>query len=269
MKYTFIAQTDTGRVRDNNEDAVAFDEATRLCVLADGMGGYNAGEVASTMAADLILEDLSRWLARPAQAAVALDIRAAIDDAVDGANQAILEASLANPDWAGMGTTLVVGVFQENRLLLAHIGDSRCYRLRRGRLRQLTKDHTLLQEQLDAGLLTPKQAKTSPHRNLLTRALGVEPTMHAELTEQEVQPGDVYLMCSDGLTDMVGGAEIAKLLGLKIPLEQRAQRLIQAANAYGGRDNITVLLVKVEANQSESSLVTRWLKKLKYLKHNQ
>lgn len=268
MKYSFVAQTDKGRLRDNNEDAVAFDEATRLCVLADGMGGYNAGEVASSMATDLIVADMSLWLAEPAPGGVALNIRTAIDDAVNRANQAVFEAAHVNPDWAGMGTTLVMGIFKADRLLLGHIGDSRCYCLRRGRLRQLTKDHTLLQEQLDAGLLTLKQAQTSVHRNLLTRALGVEAQMYAELNEYEVLPGDVYLLCSDGLTDMVGSAEIAKLLGLKISLEQRAQRLIEAANGHGGRDNITVLLVKVEANPGASGMVTRWLRKLKHFNHN-
>jgi PPM family protein phosphatase len=268
VKYSFVAQTDKGRVRDNNEDAVAFDEATRLCVLADGMGGYNAGEVASGMATDLILADMSRWLAESAQNVAASNIRSAIDDAIDRSNQAIFEAAHVNPDWSGMGTTLVVGVFHANRLILGHIGDSRCYCLRRGRLRQLTKDHTLLQEQLDAGLLTPRQAQISMHRNLLTRALGVETRMYAELNEYEVLPGDVYMLCSDGLTDMVGGAEIAKLMGLKIPLPHRAKRLIQAANAHGGRDNITVLLAKVEATEGESGLVTRWWKKLKYFHHN-
>jgi protein phosphatase len=268
VKYSFVAQTDAGRVRDNNEDAAAFDEATQLCVLADGMGGYNAGEVASGMAIDLILTSLRHWLAEHEKSGVVLDIRVALDDAVNQANQAILEAAHANPEWAGMGTTLVVAVFKADRLLLGHIGDSRCYCLRRGRLRQLTKDHTLLQEQLDAGLLSLKQAKTSAHRNLLTRALGVEAQMHADLTEHAVLPGDVYLLCSDGLTDMVGGTEIAKLMGSKIPLAQRAQRLIQAANARGGRDNVTVLLVKVEEMPGDSGLVTRWLRKLRPFKHN-
>lgn len=268
MIYHFCSQTDPGLIRKNNEDSVAFDESTGLVVLADGMGGYNAGEVASGMATDLILGDMSRWLAEPDQSSAVLDLRAAIDGAIEQANQAIFEAAHVNPEWAGMGTTLVVGVFRADRLLLGHIGDSRCYCLRRGRLRQLTKDHTLLQEQLDAGLLTPKQARTSAHRNLLTRALGVEAWMHAELTEHEVLSGDVYLLCSDGLTDMVGGVEIAKLLDLKVPLEQRVQQLIRAANAHGGRDNITVLLVKVDEVPGDSGLVTRWLRKLRPIKHN-
>lgn len=262
MKFTFTSQTDPGRVRDNNEDAVAFDESTRLCVLADGMGGYNAGEVASAMAIDLIVRDISRWLAEADIAGVKLNIRQAIADAVDEANQAILVAAQDKPDWAGMGTTLVVGLFKAGRLFLGHIGDSRCYRLRRGRLRQLTKDHTLLQEQLDAGLLSPMQAQTATHRNLLTRALGVQTQIYAEITEHEVVPGDMYLLCSDGLTDMVGLKEIAKLLGLNLPLAQRAERLIQAANAHGGRDNVTVLLINVEAMPGESGLVTRWFSTL-------
>lgn len=268
MKYTFSAQTDAGRVRDNNEDAVAFDQATHLCVLADGMGGYNAGEVASSMATELIVSDMTRWLAEPDHGGVKLNIRTAIADAVDQANHAVFVAAHGNPEWAGMGTTLVVGVFKADRLFLGHIGDSRCYRLRRGRLRQLTNDHTLLQEQLDAGLLSPKQAQTSTHRNLLTRALGVQAQIYTEMGEHEVVPGDLYLLCSDGLTDMVGDAEITKLLGLKLPLAQRAQGLIQAANAHGGRDNITVLLVKVEATPGESGLVTRWFRRLNYFNHN-
>jgi len=268
VKYAFFAETDAGRVRDNNEDAVAFDEATQLCVLADGMGGYNAGEVASSMATDRILGDLSRWLAESARGGAVLDIRTAMNATVEQANQSIVEAAHANPEWAGMGTTLVVGVFRADHLWLGHIGDSRCYRFRRGHLRQLTKDHTLLQEQLDAGLLTPKEANALTPRNLLTRALGVETQVVAELTEHEVRPGDVYLLCSDGLTDMVGDTEITKLLSLKLPLAQRAHRLIQAANAQGGRDNITVLLIKVDAEPGEPGLVTRWLKKLSAFNHN-
>lgn len=263
MKYSFFAQTDTGRVRDNNEDAVAFDEATGLVVLADGMGGYSAGEVASAMATDLILTDLRRWLTENGQGAGGLALRAAMDEAIDQANQAIFEAAHINPNWAGMGTTLVVGVFQADRLWIGHIGDSRCYCLRRGRLRQLTNDHTLLQEHLDAGLLTPKQAQTSKHRNLLTRALGVAVPMYAEVNEHEIVGGDQYLICSDGLTDMVGVAEITKILRSNLNLEQRTQRLIQAAIANGGRDNVTVLLVNVESAPGESGMVTRWLSKLR------
>jgi PPM family protein phosphatase len=268
VKYSFFAQSDAGRVRTNNEDVAAFHEATRLCVLADGMGGYNAGEVASEMATEVIMGDMSGWLAEPDHGGMALNIRTAICDAVDQANQAVFEAAHDNPEWAGMGTTLVVSVFKADRLWLGHIGDSRGYRLRRGRLRQLTNDHTLLQEQLDANFLTPEQAQNSQHRNLLTRALGVEPKIYAEINEYEVVPGDLYLLCSDGLSDMVAAKEISKILGLKLTLEERAQRLIQAANAHGGRDNITVLLAKVEATPGESGMVTRWWRKFKHFNHN-
>jgi PPM family protein phosphatase len=262
VKYSFCAHTDTGRIRENNEDSVAFDKATQLCVLADGMGGYNAGEVASSIAVDLILREMSSCLAGMGPQATAMEIRTVMDQSVDRANQAIFEAAHLNPQWAGMGTTLVVAVFHADRLCLGHIGDSRCYRIRRGHLRQLTRDHTLLQEQLDSGFLTSKQAQNSTNRNLLTRALGVEARMYAEVTEHEVVSGDLYLLCSDGLTDVVSGTEITQLLRLKIPLYQRAQRLIQAANAKGGRDNITVLLVNAETVPEESGLVARWLRKL-------
>ncbi len=268
MKFTFASQTDSGRVRENNEDAVAFDEATQLCVLADGMGGYNAGEVASGMAVDLVLSDFRCRLAEINAAGIKTHISQAIEKSVEEANQKVFMAALNNPAYAGMGTTLVVGLFKEDRLFLGHIGDSRCYRLRRNRISQLTRDHTLLQEQLDGGLLTLKQAKASPHRNLLTRALGVQSQIVTEMSEHKVEPGDVYLMCSDGLTDMVGPGKIEKLLGLKISPNQRAQRLIQAANENGGRDNITVLLINVEATSPRTGLVTRLLKKMRLITHN-
>jgi protein phosphatase len=147
-----------------------------------------------------------------------------------------------------MGTTLVVGVFREDWLLLGHIGDSRCYRWRRGELTQLTRDHSLLQEQIDAGLLTPQQAASSMNKNLVTRALGVESTVALEVTEHLVETGDLYLMCSDGLSDMVSDAITAGLLAQPVSLAVRARSLVDAANAQGGRDNITVLLVEAEAS---------------------
>ncbi len=248
MIYKFCTATDTGLIRANNEDAAAFDPLVGLVVLADGMGGYNAGEVASSMATTHITDDLGRWLAATGDAAERRDIRRALEICVDNANASIFKAAQANAQLAGMGTTLVVGVFREDWLLLGHIGDSRCYRWRRGELMQLTRDHSLLQEQIDAGLLTPQQAAISVNKNLVTRALGVESAVALEVAEHPVEAGDLYLLCSDGLSDMVSDAVTAGLLAQRISLEMQARSLVDAANAQGGRDNITVLLVQARTS---------------------
>ena len=261
MNYTFCAQTDPGRTRDNNEDSVAFDEATHLAVLADGMGGYNAGEIASGMATAFIKSELSRWLSEAGPQANALQVRRAIEICVDNANLSVLNSAKSNPHYAGMGTTLVVGVFQENTLLLGHIGDSRCYRWRANKLVQITRDHSLLQEQMDAGLLTPEQAAISPNRNLVTRALGVELDARMELHEHSVEQGDVYLMCSDGLTDMVEDPAIARVLQTGATLHKLAEELVSLANENGGRDNITVLLTQVAGTTEKRGLISRLLGK--------
>ena len=250
MKYEFSARTDRGRVRANNEDAVSVDRQAQVAVLADGMGGYNAGEVASSMATQFIRTEMVRWLAqarRPGR-----DVRRALEICVENANLAIFEAAQENAQYTGMGTTLVAGVFQDERLTLAHVGDSRCYRLRAGQLTQITRDHSWLQEQVDAGLITPQQAAQSGQRNLVTRALGVENTVQVETNEFQVQPQDLYLMCSDGLSEMLGHADLTILTAADVPLDDKVQRLIDAANARGGRDNISVVLV-----QADSSAVPR------------
>jgi len=246
MNYTFCAQTDPGRVRKNNEDSVAFDEATQVGVLADGMGGYNAGEVASGMATAFIKSELARCLSETGQQADVGQVRRAIEVCVDNANRSIFNASNSNPQYSGMGTTLVVGVFRGARLMLGHIGDSRCYRWRGNELLQITSDHSLVQEQIDAGWLTPAQAAASPHKNLLTRALGVGNAVLLELKEHQLEAGDIYLMCSDGLPDMMEDAAMARILQNGSSLAQMAQELVFRANENGGRDNITVLLTQVK-----------------------
>jgi protein phosphatase len=261
MNYTFCALTHPGLVRGNNEDTVVFDEAAGLAILADGMGGYNAGEVASRMAVDLVRAEISRWIAQqPTQASMG-DLRAALEASVGHANHAILAAANADMQYAGMGTTLVVGWFQQGRLLMGHIGDSRCYRLRKRHFEQITKDHSLLQEQIDSGYLSAEEAQVSIHRNLLTRALGVEEAVMLDLNEFMVAPGDLYLMCSDGLTDMVTDQEIAKILRVPATLEQQADSLVAAANGNGGRDNISVLLVQAQAKSGGRRLISRLLGK--------
>lgn len=261
MNYQFCAKSDPGRARDNNEDSVAFDEATLTAVLADGMGGYNAGEIASGMATAFIKSELSRWLIEAGDGAKAKEVRRAMEICVDNANRSIFNSANSNAHYAGMGTTLVVGVFRDDRLVLGHIGDSRCYRMRAGTLEQITKDHSLLQEQMDAGLITPEQAATSSIKNLVTRALGVDESVLMDVNEYVVQVGDIYLMCSDGLSDMIDDVAIAKIIADDIPLEQKATRLIDSANENGGRDNISVLMVEVLEATEKRGLIARWLGK--------
>jgi protein phosphatase len=261
MNYEFCTRTDPGLARENNEDSVTLDEPVRLGVLADGMGGYNAGEIASGMATTFIKSELGRWLAQAGRHANAREVRRAMEICVDNANRSIFNAANSNPQYSGMGTTLVVGVFQDGRLLLGHIGDSRCYRVREGQIAQITKDHSLLQEQMDAGLITPEQAATSSNKNLVTRALGVEDAVLLEVNEHRVEPGDIYMMCSDGLSDMVDDEGIAKILGTELPLEQKAAQLIDAANANGGRDNISVFLAHASIASKKRGLISRILGK--------
>jgi protein phosphatase len=239
------AAVDPGRARTNNEDSVALDESASLAVLADGMGGYNAGEVASNMATSFIRDELGRWLREASSQASDAEVRRAMDICVDNANRAIFNAANTNPQYAGMGTTLVVAVFRGARLLVGHVGDSRAYRLRAGKLSQITRDHSLLQEQIDAGLITPEQAAFSSNKNLVTRAVGVEDAVMLETHQHEVQTGDLFLLCSDGLSDMLDDAAIARLMQAHEALPACATALIDAANDAGGKDNISVALVRV------------------------
>ena len=248
----FFSATDTGRARTNNEDAVALDEGSSLAVLADGMGGYNAGEVASGMATSFIKAELGRWLGEAAESATDTEVRRAMDICVDNANRAIFNAANSNPQYAGMGTTLVVGVFRESRLLMGHVGDSRGYRFRAGRLQQITHDHSLLQEQIDSGLITPEQAAFSANKNLVTRAVGVEDTVLLETHLHDVLPGDIYLLCSDGLSDMLDDESISQLLQGSDALPEVAAALVDAANDAGGKDNISVVLARVRGPASPS-----------------
>lgn len=261
MNYHFCAKTDPGRARDNNEDSVVYDEASLTAVLADGMGGYNAGEIASGMATAFIKSELSRWLTEAGTGVKAKEVRRAMEICVDNANRSIFNSANSNANYAGMGTTLVVGVFRDDKLVLGHIGDSRCYRLRAGLLEQVTKDHSLLQEQMDAGLITPEQAATSSIKNLVTRALGVDESVLLEVNEHQVQVGDLYLMCSDGLSDMVDDELIARIVTSDLALDQKATQLIDQANENGGRDNISVLLVEVHEAPEKRGLIARWLGK--------
>ena len=246
-----VSATDPGMVRSHNEDSVASDASKGLVVLADGMGGYNAGEVASGMATTVITTELQQLLER--RPAYTIDEKTGkvvaekiLTDQIAKANTSIYQAAQSQPQYAGMGTTLVVALFYDNRVAVAHIGDSRLYRLRGEEFSQVTKDHSLLQEQIDSGLITPEQAKQSANKNLVTRALGIDPSVEPEIHEYEAVPGDTYLLCSDGLCDMVSDEDICMVLQtLGANLTLCAHQLVQMANDNGGRDNVSVILVRV------------------------
>lgn len=262
-----VRLTDVGLVRDHNEDAIASDDEAGIVILADGMGGYKSGEVASEMAVlsitaelkealmdfqmneDIGLEDDELQYGTVAHKGEAK----LISDAVIRANDAIYSASQMYPQCAGMGTTLVLGLFVENALLVGHIGDSRLYRLRKGTLLQMTEDHSLLHEQLKIGLITAEQARFSSNRNILTRALGVDPEVQLELNEFDVEVDDIYLLCSDGLSDMVDDVVIESTLNAyTFDLLGAAESLVRMANDNGGKDNVSVVLVKVKSSFSRS-----------------
>lgn len=260
MNYAFNVQTHPGLLRQNNEDAAAFDAECGLGVLADGMGGYNAGEVASSMAVSVIRAELGDWLTAAGAHASLRDTRKALERSVHHANEAILNAARNDAHFAGMGTTLVVAAFQPHHVVVGHIGDSRAYRMRQRQLTRLTRDHSLLQEQLDAGLITPSQAASSSQRNLVTRALGIDEDVQVEINEFSIALDDLYLLCSDGLSDMLDDSQIASILASDKALDHKGRELIVAANAQGGRDNITVLLAQTLATPPRQSLMARLLR---------
>ena len=248
LSCVYAGLSDVGRLRQNNEDSLAWDAAASVAVLADGMGGYNAGEVASKMAVDHVMQRMVQWAKDTEMPTTLRVLKRVMEASVDEANREIFDAAHTNPAYAGMGTTLVFLSFAlEGRVVVGHAGDSRAYRLRDGSLSQLTRDHSLLQEQVDAGLLTPEQVHAFGYRNFITRALGVEDAVVLDINDFDVQAGDVYLLCSDGLTDMVDDVDIATVLTSDGSLDQRASTLINWANRNGGRDNVTVLLVEVPA----------------------
>lgn len=223
-------------------------------ILADGMGGYNAGEIASGIAVAVMVDVLDEQLATDDAEPVQL-----LAHAARLANAEVFRSAQSRTDYRGMGTTLVAAVFHSSRLVVAHVGDSRLYRLRRHALVRLTIDHSVVQEQINAGMLDELGASVSPERHLLTRALGVETEVEVDVREHGVQPGDIYLLCSDGLTDMLSDAEIAALLLQQgQTLDAACERLVELANERGGLDNISVLLVGVPPDESgEEGLLSR------------
>ena len=256
--------TDTGLIRSHNEDSIGSDISIGLVVLADGMGGHKGGEVASALAVNTILNELPNELDKT----VTLNTddsngfnhhSIAVRNAVSRANSVIFEAASKQPQYEGMGTTLVVALFYDNRITIAHVGDSRLYRLRDHNMEQMTQDHTLLQELVDRGFYTPEEAKKSLNKNLVTRALGIEETVKIDLQEDIVLPKDVYLLCSDGLTDMVDDRRINIILEENnSQLDIACTELIQQAKDNGGHDNISAVLVQAS---KQAPSFGQWLSK--------
>ena len=254
--------THPGMVRSHNEDSIAADSEIGLAVLADGMGGYNAGEVASGIAVELIRTEVKKALVdRKPQDMNGTSVETLLAEHAERANAAIYQAAQSQPQYSGMGTTLVVAMWHDNKMSVGHIGDSRLYRLRGGTFEQVTRDHSLLQEQIDSGMITREQARHSQNKNLVTRAVGIDPTVEAEVHTYGVEQGDIYLLCSDGLSDMVSDEDIQlTLTSLHANLPLAAQQLVQQANDNGGRDNVSVILVRVARYYPAH---TSWFEKLK------
>jgi protein phosphatase len=269
MKITqaleFVSQTHPGMVRSHNEDSVAYDATCGLAVLADGMGGYNAGEVASGIAVSVTATEIAHRLQyaspidRDKESGEELGVLL-LRDNIQKANASIFYASQSQPQYAGMGTTFVSGLFYDNRVAVGHVGDSRMYRLRGEALESITRDHSLLQEQIDSGMISLEDARFSKNRNLVTRAVGIDAQVVPEIHVHDVQVGDIYLFCSDGLNDMVEDDDIRSVLhAMQGNLPLAAEQLIQMANDNGGRDNVSVILVKVKGG---FALPRNWLTRL-------
>jgi PPM family protein phosphatase len=251
--WAYAGKTDVGRTRAHNEDSIAIIEKLQLVALADGMGGYQAGEVASKIAIDVVINEITESkLTEKDIARIDPDTGTSIAmrrlrSAIEKANNRICSVSRERAELDGMGTTIVAACFYDGRVGIAHVGDSRCYRWRDNQLVQLTRDHSLVQEQIEKGILTEDQANASPQKNLITRALGIDALAQADTQEFRTRTHDVYLLCSDGLSDMVDHATMQGELERADTLENTVKRLVDAANAAGGRDNISVILARVGA----------------------
>jgi protein phosphatase len=232
--------TNRGRKRSSNEDAFGYSIEHGIYVVCDGMGGAAGGEIASSIAIEEVLRILS-------QRGPETPLPKIAEDAVDVANRAIFARAQHNPRLNGMGTTLVALLVEEARVWVLNVGDSRCYRLRQGGLEQLSLDHSLVEEQVRMGRMTPHDALRSPLRNVITRALGTQSSVTPDCFQFEVQAGDLFLLCSDGLTRELSDETIQSVLDEGSPLEERSVSLVEAANKAGGRDNITCILVQAVA----------------------
>jgi len=251
--------SDVGQRRPHNEDSTASILSQGLMIVADGMGGYKAGEVASAIAATTVIYDVTQGLvkigsARENEKADDSQHSILLKSAIKHANSIIYTAAQKDEQCQGMGTTIVAGLFYDDKITIGHVGDSRVYRFRDGKFQQMTKDHSLIQEVIDKGLYTPEEAAANTPKNLVTRALGISAEADVDIIEEQVKTGDIYVLCSDGLTDMVKDEEIHLTLSkYSANLAQAADNLVQSANSKGGKDNISVILAQVNDVKNKSS----------------
>jgi protein phosphatase len=251
LKLIVNGLTHVGQVREHNEDYIDWDTSRGLIMLADGMGGHNAGEVASALSVNSIKDALYEVL-NPENPVEELEHNEIVRQAIIYANDEINRHAAEHPACAGMGTTIVMSLFHGNSVVFAHVGDSRIYRLRNNKLEQMTSDHSLVQEMVDNGFLTEEEAMNSASRNLITRALGIADVVEVDTNQDTIEIGDIYLYCSDGLTDLVTDKEILAILNKNADdTETAVQQLVTAANEKGGKDNISVILVSLNKAYSD------------------
>ena len=243
VRYAVAALSDCGSVRPSNEDSFGISAEHGVYVVCDGMGGAAAGEIASSLAVSEVLRLLG---GRDGIDTGAGPLEKSVEEAICAANEAIHSHAEENFHLNGMGTTLVGLVTEGRRVLVFNVGDSRCYFFRKRKLKQISQDHSLVEEQVRMGRITPEEALRSPLRNVITRALGTQPSVEPDLFELKAEVGDIFLLCSDGLTGEVPDPQIESLLAAEMPLEQICAQLVDAANLAGGHDNITCLLVQAE-----------------------
>lgn len=239
--------TDEGLVREHNEDYISWDDEKGLLILADGMGGHNAGEVASELAVKSITSALEDVLSPEVKDTCEVNFEDAVKEAVVYANDEINQHAKEHPECHGMGTTIVMALFQDEFVILGSVGDSRIYRFRQGELKQITTDHSLVQEMIDNGYMSEEEALNSTNRNLITRALGIADNVDVDVARHETQPGDIYLLCSDGLSDMVIDEDIfSVLVKARNDINRACQDLVDLAKENGGHDNVSVILAELK-----------------------
>jgi len=264
-KIEITGKTDVGSIRDHNEDAISTETSLGLAILADGMGGHRGGEVASAITVNTINDTLCEKLKKLNEGGVDEKTGYSMEsitvhDSILLANTNVFDSSTENEQYRGMGTTVVVVLFYDNRFTVAHVGDSRLYRVRDGVLEQVTRDHSLMQELVDRGFYTPEQARKSLNKNLVTRAIGIEESVNIDIQEDVAQINDIYLLCSDGLSDMIEDDLIHETIKRNADdLEKAADELIAEANRHGGKDNISVILARpLKSFPAKNSLFSRF-----------
>ncbi len=246
-QYTFKSSglTDTGQVRENNEDAWKVIPEQNIFVLADGMGGHSAGEIAAQETVDkyaqLVMENQKTL--------TSINAKDFLKDTIKEINHSVFRLAKADRELRGMGTTICCGLFVDDQLFYAHVGDSRIYRFRNHKIKQLTDDHSLVQELIELGELNKRQALEFNQRNIITKAVGTEPHVVPSISSCDIKSGDIILMCSDGLSDLLSNKEIEKILNLSTDIEHKTELFVQSANRRGGLDNITVILLEVTADE--------------------